>query len=92
MGDKRWVRVAPPDGGAGLILARAATPAQRSSIGQQGAGRVWLFLETGDFVADHARLQAAGVMFEGTPRVEPYGIVAVFCDPWGNRWDLIEPA
>ena len=26
------------------------------------------------------------------PRQEPYGRVAVFVDPFGNRWDLIQPA
>lgn len=91
-GHKRWVRVCPPGGGAGFILAQAANEAQRSAIGAQGAGRVWLFLETNDFAADHARLTAAGVIFEETPRKEVYGTVAVFQDAFGNRWDLIEYA
>jgi hypothetical protein len=34
----------------------------------------------------------AGVHFEDEPRVEEYGTVAVFRDPLGNRWDLIQPA
>jgi hypothetical protein len=32
------------------------------------------------------------VSFEEDPRHESYGIVAVFRDIYGNRWDLIEPA
>ncbi|EYD70996.1 VOC family protein [Limimaricola hongkongensis] len=92
MGDKRWVRVVPSSGGAGLILARADGPAQRAAIGAQGGGRVWLYLETDDFAREHARMRSAGVVFEEEPRHEPYGIVAVFRDAWGNRWDLIEPA
>jgi hypothetical protein len=32
----------------------------------------------------------SGVEFTEAPREEPYGTVAVFNDPWGNRWDLIE--
>ncbi|SDE44450.1 VOC family protein [Limimaricola pyoseonensis] len=91
MGDKRWVRVVPSSGGTGLILARADTAEQRAAIGAQGGGRVWLFLETADFAGDHARMRDAGVVFEEAPRHEPYGTVAVFRDPWGNRWDLIEP-
>ena len=91
-GHKRWVRVAPEAGGTAFILARAENDTQKAAIGQQGGGRVWLFLQTDDFGRDHARLQQAGVHFEETPRHEPYGIVAVFCDPFGNRWDLIEPA
>ncbi len=54
------------------------------------AGRVFLFLETDDFARDHARMTAAGILFEEEPRHEPYGTVAVWRDPFGNRWDLIE--
>jgi catechol 2,3-dioxygenase-like lactoylglutathione lyase family enzyme len=90
-GGKRWLRLAPPGGGCEILLARAATPAQAAAVGAQGGGRVWLFLETADFAADHARFVAAGVIFEEAPRDEPYGRVAVFRDPWGNRWDLIGP-
>ncbi len=90
-GGKRWVRVSPaPGGGRGDILLARAVGDQRAAIGQQGGGRVWLFLETADFAADHARLTKAGVTFEETPRHESYGTVAVFRDPWGNRWDLIQ--
>ena len=91
--DKRWVRVRPPgSSGTSFLLARAASDEQRAAIGRQGAGRVWLFLHTDDFAGDHARLTAAGVRFDGPPRREPYGTVAVFTDRYGNRWDLIEPA
>jgi len=88
-GDKRWVRVTPQGGGTGFILAQPGNSTQRTAIGNQGAGRVWLFLHTDDFDRDHARLNAAGVEFEEPPRVEPYGTVAVFRDVFGNRWDLI---
>jgi hypothetical protein len=33
---------------------------------------------------------ALGVLFEEAPRQEPYGTVAVWQDPFGNRWDLLE--
>lgn len=36
-------------------------------------------------------MKAAGVNFEDKPRQESYGTVAVWCDPWGNRWDMIGP-
>ena len=91
LGDgKRWVRVAPEGAQTGFLLAKAVGPRQTDAIGEQGGGRVWLFLQTEDFAADHARMIAKGVQFEETPRDEPYGTVAVFCDPFGNRWDLIE--
>jgi catechol 2,3-dioxygenase-like lactoylglutathione lyase family enzyme len=89
-GRKRWVTVEPPGGGAHLVLARADGPEQRAAVGKQAGDRVFLFLETDDFARDHARMTAAGVLFEEALRVEPYGTVAVWRDPFGNRWDLIE--
>ena len=88
--EKRWVRIAPPKGDTEILLARAANEDQRAAVGVQGGGRVWLFLETDDFAADYARMREQGVHFEEPPRDEPYGRVAVWQDPWGNRWDLIE--
>lgn len=93
LGDgKRWVRIAPPGGNTDILLARAMGPTQKAAIGEQGGGRVWLFLETTDFDADYARMEGAGVVFETAPRIEAYGRVVVWRDPWGNRWDLIEYA
>lgn len=89
-GAKRWVTVAPPDGGMRLVLAKAEGTRQATAIGDQAGGRVWLFLETDDFWRDHARMLARGVVFEEAPREEDYGTVAVWRDPFGNRWDLIE--
>jgi catechol 2,3-dioxygenase-like lactoylglutathione lyase family enzyme len=90
-GRKRWVTVEPPGGGARLVLARAEGPEQAAAIGNQTGGRVFLFLQTDDFARDHAAMTAAGVQFEEAPRHEPYGSVAVWCDPFGNRWDLLGP-
>ena len=87
---KRWVRVRPKGGDTAFLLARAVTQRQRDAIGNQGGGRVWLFLQTDSFQRDYAAFRGAGVPFEEPPRTEPYGTVAVFRDPWGNRWDLIE--
>lgn len=91
---KRWVTVAPPgaaDTGCKLLLARAADEAQRAVVGRQAGGRVFLFLNTDDFDRDHARMVRDGVRFIEEPRDEPYARVAVFEDPFGNRWDLIQP-
>ncbi len=81
-----------PRGGGALLLAKAADDRQRAAIGEQGGGRVLLFLETDDFARDHAAWLSNGVTFVEEPRHEPYGIVAVFEDLYGNLWDLIEPA
>jgi catechol 2,3-dioxygenase-like lactoylglutathione lyase family enzyme len=90
-GRKRWVTVEPPGGGARLVLARADGAVQTAAIGNQGAGRVWLFLQSDNFTRDHARMLRAGVTFDEDPRHEPYGSVAIWRDPFGNRWDLIGP-
>ena len=88
---KRWVLVAPKGSrGTHLLLAKAATPAQLESVGNQSGGRVFLFLQTDDFARDHAAMQDVGVTFLESPRQEAYGIVAVFRDLYGNLWDLIE--
>ncbi|MDN3292486.1 VOC family protein [Streptomyces ficellus] len=90
----RWVVVRPRGSaaGTGLLLARAAGPAQEAAVGGQTGGRVGFFLHTEDFAGDRARMLAAGVRFLEQPRHEPYGTVAVFEDLYGNRWDLLEPA
>lgn len=91
-GGKRWAVVRPPgSSGCGLLLAKADGPVQAARIGDQTGGRVFLFLETDDFERDHARMIAAGVRFVRPPRQEAYGVVAVFEDLCGNRWDLIQP-
>jgi catechol 2,3-dioxygenase-like lactoylglutathione lyase family enzyme len=95
-GAKRWVRVAPPTrnggGGTALLLARAVNDTQHASIGAQTGDRVAFFLHTDDFARDHAAFVAAGVRFVREPKREAYGVVAVFEDCCGNKWDLIEPA
>ena len=90
-GAKRWVTVEPPGGGVRLLLARAEGAEQAAAIGNQAGGRVFLFLRTDDFARDHAAMLAAGVTFEEAPRHEAYGSVAVWRDPFGNRWDLLGP-
>ena len=93
LGDgKRWVRVRPPGTlGATLLLARATTHEQAAAIGHQAGGRVFLFIETEDFWRDYRSLVDRGVELVRATRHEPYGTVAVFRDPFGNLFDLLEP-
>ena len=89
--DKRWVVVAPGEGGGtNILLARATKPEQERAIGNQTGGRVFLFLGTDDFERDFARMREAGVNFVRPRREEPYGTVAVFEDLYGNLWDLVQ--
>ena len=86
---KRWVVVRPPGAQTGILLARADGATQLAVIGAQAAERVAFFLEVDDFDARYAAMVAAGVTFHTVPRREPYGMVAVFSDCEGNRWDLL---
>ncbi|MEP3346104.1 MAG: VOC family protein [Litoreibacter sp.] len=92
MGDgKRWVLIAPsPVSETRILLAQAKGDVQSGAIGNQTGGRVGFFLHTDEFDVEYAQMMSAGVHFEETPRHEPYGKVAVWCDPWGNRWDLLQ--
>ncbi len=91
-GDKRWVAVAPAGGrGAKIVLAVPSDERQRARVGDQTGGRVGYFLQTSDFDRDYRVLTGRGVRFLEAPRREAYGIVAVFSDPWGGKWDLIQP-
>ena len=88
---KRWVLVAPLGSTETcLLLAQAKNERERAGIGQQGFGRVWLFLHTDDFIRDHTAMLAKGVRFLEAPRHESYGAVAVFEDLYGNKWDLLQ--
>ncbi|WP_438491867.1 VOC family protein [Streptomyces asiaticus] len=88
---KRWVVVAPPGAReTAVLLARAVTGEQEARVGDQTGGRVGWFLNTEAFEHDYARMRAAGAVFEEGPRQEAYGMVAVFRDLYGNRWDLIQ--
>ena len=90
--EKRWVLVAPSDSSeCKILLAKAATEEQKSRIGNQTGGRVFLFLYTDNFQRDYQNLLDQKISIVREPTVETYGKVAVFKDLYGNLWDLIEP-
>jgi catechol 2,3-dioxygenase-like lactoylglutathione lyase family enzyme len=88
---KRWVRIAPEGSSeCCLLLAKAANDEQKSRIGKQTGGRVFLFLETDNFQRDYQNLINNKINIIRKPVTESYGTVAVFEDLYGNLWDLIE--
>ncbi len=90
---KRWVRIAPPGSTETcLLLAKAEGDAQKSRIGNQTGGRVFLFLYTDNFGRDYQNLLDQKITIVREPVKEAYGTVAVFADLYGNLWDMIEPA
>ena len=90
---KRWVRIKPRGSSEFcLLLAKADSEEQKSRVGNQTGGRVFLFLYTDDFWRDYNDMQDKKINFVRPPVKEIYGTVAVFEDLYGNLWDLIEPA
>jgi catechol 2,3-dioxygenase-like lactoylglutathione lyase family enzyme len=88
---KRWVLVAPNGWHeCCILLAKAVDEEQKSRVGNQTGGRVFLFLYTDDFWRDYTGMIERGVNFVRHPGEEIYGTVAVFEDLYGNFWDLIE--
>lgn len=87
---KRWVLIQPPgEGSCQLLLAKAASEEQKTRVGNQTGGRVFLFLHTDDFERDHENLLQQGITIVRGPSAEEYGQVLVFEDLYGNLWDLI---
>ena len=89
---KRWVVIAPPNTqGCRILLAKAANEMQKSRIGNQTGGRVFLFLYTDDFWRDYHEMVGKGIKFIREPAEESFGTVSVFEDLYGNLWDFIQP-
>lgn len=89
---KRWVLVSPgANGGCSILLAKATDEEQKSRIGNQTGGRVFLFLYSDNLQRDYQTLLDNKVRIINPPRTEPYGSVFVFKDIYGNLWDMIEP-
>lgn len=90
---KRWVVVSPKGkGDMSLLLAQASNEEQKSRVGNQAGGRVFLFMHTDDFDRDYKNLVEQNIRIVREPVVEEWGKVAVFADLYGNLWDLIEPS
>lgn len=88
---KRWVLIKPKGSSCCILLAKAANEKQKSRVGNQTGGRVFLFLHTDNFERDYKNLLKQQINIIRQPVKESYGTVAVFEDLYGNLWDLIEP-
>jgi catechol 2,3-dioxygenase-like lactoylglutathione lyase family enzyme len=89
---KRWVLVKPKgEGECSILLAKADGQNQKTFVGNQTGGRVFLFLTSDNFDRDFMNLKRHNIKIVREPSDESYGRVAVFEDLYGNKWDLIEP-
>ncbi|MGC5009801.1 DUF4328 domain-containing protein [Streptosporangium sp. DT93] len=84
----RWVTVRPRGAReTALLLVRAGTPEQEARVGDQSG----LVFCTDDIVRDYEWMAAAGIAFDEAPRRELHGTTVAFRDPYGNRWELLQP-
>ncbi|EST20863.1 hypothetical protein N566_28045 [Streptomycetaceae bacterium MP113-05] len=97
MGDMRWITVSPKDqpdvqltlmrpDGSGLDPESGKALLELVTKGVLGAGA----FNTDDCRATYAELRAKGVEFLSEPQERPYGVEAIFRDPSGNWYSLIE--
>ncbi len=80
------------DGGGGLSVVVESVPIDAPPHEQALVGRFsGVSFEVADMAAEHARLCAAGVPFDGPPEMQPWGgVLATLRDPAGNRLQLVQ--
>ncbi len=89
---KRWIIIAPTGSvECSLLLAKASDEEQKSRVGNQTGGRVFLFLYTDNLERDYQNLLCENIKIIREPSNEIFGKVLVFEDLYGNLWDMIEP-
>ena len=90
--NKRWVVIKPNgQNSCELLLAKAKNAEQLNCVGNQTAGRIFGFLYTDNFDDDYQNLLANDVTIVREKSIEDFGMVCVFADLYGNKWDFIEP-
>jgi predicted enzyme related to lactoylglutathione lyase len=85
----RWLTVAPKEQPKPeFALAKLDTALQRPQKGA-GAGATWVF-DTEDCCTLYKTLRERGVKFSSPPTRQWYGLEAIFEDPYGNSFALLE--
>lgn len=86
--DARWITVAPPGGETCIALwPLAAVQGAKQELG----GFSGIAFTTIDITQLYAKLTESGVKFTAPPKKEPWGTSAVFADPDGNLYNVVEP-
>ena len=79
----RWLTVAPPQQIDVEFLLASWFP------DLVGKNATWV-LSTRDCHGGYEQLKAKGVEFSQKPEMKPWGIEAVFSDPYGNKYALVQ--
>jgi predicted enzyme related to lactoylglutathione lyase len=92
-GHPRWLTVAPKGQEVEFILVKGEHATDPRALADAESGGNHWALQTDDCRKDVEALKARGVRFtEPAPMEAPFGVVACFADPDGNRFSLLQPA
>jgi predicted enzyme related to lactoylglutathione lyase len=94
LGKLRWVTVGPKDQELPEIFLKNPQDWYDKNTADRfmeimGWTTTWVF-RTDDCKGDYKKFKAKGVKFTQEPKEQPYGIEAVFVDPWDNPYALLE--
>jgi len=94
-GEGRWVTVGLPGDGVDIAFARPDEEFYdedtRDALSAM-QGQLWWIFETADCEESVEALEAAGVEITQEPTEYPWGVEAMFADPFGNEFSLFEYA
>ena len=86
LGDYRWLLITAPDNHEFSVnLEIAKTDEEKRLVGRQAAAQPLFSMSTDDCKKDYAELKRHGVVFEGEPKVMPYGTGVMMQDLYGNK-------
>ena len=91
----RWLTVGLPGQELEVSLAVTAPYYDEETnrvLEEKRGTRTWWTFRTDDCEASVAAMESAGVEITQTPREYPWGTEAMFADPFGNEFGLIESA
>lgn len=77
------------DKGVLLQIVECGVAAEIAALKQQ-SGIVDYIFKTEDLIALVRKIELAGMKIVRTPLEADYGITAIFEDPFGNLWDLVQ--
>lgn len=92
----RWLTIGLPGQGVQISLVTADAPhlddENRARLEAKRGVETWWSFSTEDIESSVAAMEAAGVEITDGPETREWGTEAMFADPCGNRFSLIEYA
>lgn len=74
-----------------IALVQLEHGRQQIAMQQSGEATHWVF-RTDNCHNTYEAWRARGIVFLSSPMLQPYGIEAIFADPYGNTFALLEPS